>query len=72
MQSYESLRHSSWECKYHVVFIPKSRRKVLCGQALDFRKNPRITVAGLCKEVLASAGLCVIERRVENCFDSGG
>ena len=27
-----SLRHSRWECKYHVVFIPKCRRKVLYGQ----------------------------------------
>ncbi len=31
-QSYESLRHSMWECKYHVVFIPKCRRKTLYGQ----------------------------------------
>ena len=31
-QSYESLRHTSWECKYHVVFIPKCRRKTLYGQ----------------------------------------
>ena len=31
-QSYESLRHTSWECKYHVVFIPKCRRKTLFGQ----------------------------------------
>ena len=29
MQSDESLRHTRWECKYHVVFIPKCRRKVL-------------------------------------------
>ena len=32
MQTYESLKHSVWECKYHVVFIPKYRRKVLYGQ----------------------------------------
>jgi len=31
-QSYESLRHSQWECKYHAVFIPKGRRKTLYGQ----------------------------------------
>jgi putative transposase len=31
-QSFESLRHTSWECKYHVVFIPKCRRKRLYGQ----------------------------------------
>ena len=29
MQTYESLRHTTWECKYHVVFIPKCWRKVL-------------------------------------------
>jgi REP element-mobilizing transposase RayT len=25
--NYDSLSHSKWECKYHVVFIPKYRRK---------------------------------------------
>ena len=29
MDEYESLSHSKWECKYHVVFIPKYRRKAL-------------------------------------------
>jgi putative transposase len=43
MDEYESLSHSKWECKYHVVFIPKGRRKVLyknLRQHLDevFRK----------------------------------
>jgi putative transposase len=28
---YESLSHSKWACKYHVVFIPKGRRKMLHG-----------------------------------------
>jgi putative transposase len=32
MNDYESLRHTRWECKYHVVFIPKCRRKLLYGQ----------------------------------------
>lgn len=32
MDDYESLSHSKWECKYHVVFIPKWRRKVLYGE----------------------------------------
>ena len=26
------LNHSTWECKYHVVFTPKYRRKVLYGR----------------------------------------
>ncbi len=29
MDECKSLSHSRWECKYHVVFIPKCRRKVL-------------------------------------------
>ena len=29
MNEYERLQHTLWECKYHVVFIPKYRRKVL-------------------------------------------
>lgn len=31
MDGTESLSHSKWECKYHVVFIPKRRRKTLYG-----------------------------------------
>ena len=29
MDEQQSLNHSKWECKYHVVFIPKCRRKTL-------------------------------------------
>ena len=38
MQSitYQSLSHSKWDCKYHVVFIPKGRRKELYGKIRDF------------------------------------
>mgnify|MGYP003624038424 CR=1 FL=1 len=32
MDEFESLSHSRWECKYHVVFIPKGRRRALFGQ----------------------------------------
>jgi putative transposase len=32
MDEYESLSHSVWDCKYHVIFIPKCRRKVMYGQ----------------------------------------
>src|SRR5436190_20085290 len=30
---YQSLSHSKWDCKYHVVFVPKRRRKAIFGQA---------------------------------------
>lgn len=36
MGEYSSLSHSKWECKYHVVFIPKCRRKVLYGQLRQY------------------------------------
>src|SRR5438105_1830333 len=28
---YQNLSHSRWNCKYHVVFVPKRRRKTLYG-----------------------------------------
>ncbi|QBB70913.1 IS200/IS605 family transposase [Pseudolysobacter antarcticus] len=36
MDEYESLSHTKWECKYHIVFIPKFRRKSLYG---DLRRH---------------------------------
>jgi putative transposase len=36
MDDYESLCHSVWECKYHVVFIPKCRKRALYG---ELRRN---------------------------------
>ena len=32
MSDYGSLTHSKWDCKYHVVFIPKFRKKQLFGE----------------------------------------
>src|SRR5271170_1416161 len=32
MDEFENLNHTKWDCKYHVVFIPKYRRKVLYGE----------------------------------------
>src|SRR6185436_6428997 len=29
MDEYHALSHTTWECKYHIVFIPKCRRKTL-------------------------------------------
>ena len=31
MNQYNSLSHTKWECKYHIVFIPKYRRRSLYG-----------------------------------------
>ena len=32
MSEFESMAHSRWDCKYHVVFVPKCRKKVLYGK----------------------------------------
>lgn len=32
MEDLQSLSHTAWDCKYHIVWIPKCRRKVLYTQ----------------------------------------
>ena len=32
MKDVNSLSHTSWNCKYHIVFAPKYRRRVFYGQ----------------------------------------
>ncbi len=32
MRDYQSLAHTRWDCKYHLIFIPKRRRKVIYGK----------------------------------------
>jgi putative transposase len=31
-QNYNTLSHSKWDCKYHIIFIPKMRKKALYGE----------------------------------------
>jgi len=37
--SYGSLSHSKWDCKYHIVFVPKYRKKVLYGKIREYLKS---------------------------------
>jgi len=32
MDKFEGLSHTAWDCKYHVIFIPKQRRRTLYGE----------------------------------------
>lgn len=41
-----SLSHSKWVCKYHIVFIPKYRRKVIYNK---LRKDIQKYIKDLCK-----------------------
>ena len=55
-----SLSHTKWNCKYHIVFAPKYRRKVIYGQLkrdiadilsmLCKRKGVRIVEAEMCSD----------------------
>ncbi len=36
MSTYESLSHSKWDCKYHIVLVPKGRKKELYGKSRKF------------------------------------
>ena len=40
-----SLSHSKWRCKYHIVFAPKYRRKEIYG---DIRKDIGVILRKLC------------------------
>jgi len=44
---YQSLSHSKWDCKYHVIFVPKCRRKALYGK---IRKELGIIFHALAKQ----------------------
>ena len=55
----KSLSHTRWKCQYHIVFIPKYRKKVLYGR---IRRDVREIIATLCQyknvEIIAGA-VCI-------------
>ena len=42
----KSLSHVRWKCQYHIVFIPKYRKKVLYGK---LKEDVRDIIATLCR-----------------------
>ena len=57
MHEWESLSHVRWECKYHVVIVPKYRRKVLYGQ---FKRQ----VGAILRELCRQKGVELLEGRL--------
>ena len=55
----KSLSHTRWKCQYHIVFIPKYRKKTLYGKV---REDVREIITTLCKyknvEIIAGA-VCI-------------
>jgi len=45
MDEFQSLNHTKWDCKYHVVFIPKGRQKALFGHV---RRDLGAVILGMC------------------------
>ena len=54
-RSTDNLRHTRWECKYHVVFIPKYRKKSIYGwvrreSRLAWRRKSKALLQGRIQE----------------------
>jgi putative transposase len=47
MHDWASLSHVRWDCKYHIVFVPKYRKKKLYGK---FRKQVGVILNNLCRQ----------------------
>ena len=59
MHEWESLSHVRWECKYHVVFIPKYRRKIIFG-------NIRSSVGQILRDLCNQKGIALLEGHAMN------
>ena len=57
LDDYKSLNHTKWECKYHIVFIPKCRRKVLYGEI-------KTSLGGMFRNLAEQRGVQVEEGHV--------
>ena len=54
MKDMNSLSHTSWNCKYHVVFAPKYRRKAFYG-------NRRLEIGKILRKLCEWKGVNIIE-----------
>jgi putative transposase len=54
MQDTNSLAHTKWECKYHIVFAPKYRRKAIYGKY-------KVEIGKILRLLCARKGIEIIE-----------
>ena len=57
MQEWQSQSHVKWDCKYHVVIVPKYRKKLMYGKL-------RNQVGPILKELCRQKGVEVVEGHV--------
>lgn len=60
MSDTNTLSHTTWNCRYHIVFAPKYRRKVFYGQK-------REEIGGILRELCKWKGVTI--REAEVCSD---
>ena len=53
-----SLAHTKWNCKYHIVFAPKYRRQVIYGQL-------RVDIGKILRELCERKGVTIIEAELK-------
>ena len=53
----KSLAHTTWNCKYHIVFAPKYRRKV-------FYASKRLEIGQILRQLCEWKGITIIEAEV--------
>jgi len=53
MHEWQSLSHVRWDCKYHVVIIPKYRKRKLYG---ELRKHVGEVIRELCRQRALDSG----------------
>jgi putative transposase len=56
----ESLAHTVWDCKYHIVWVPKRRRKVIYGHL-------KVEIGQIIRELCEYKGIKIIEGKA--CVD---
>lgn len=54
MNDIHSLSHTKWNCKHHIVFAPKYRRKVFYGEK-------RLEIGAILRELCKWKGVSIIE-----------
>ena len=54
-----SLSHTIWDCKYHIVWIPKCRRKVLYGKLRQYLREVIIELARQRECEIVEGNLCI-------------
>ena len=57
MNDTNSLSHTKWNCKYHIVFAPKYRRKIFYGEK-------RLEIGAILRELCKWKGIKIIEAEV--------